>query len=160
MENYLQFLENAKKYAFTAEHLLTETYPVVKDPRMLLSVLQNAFSAYKSCMMFMLYRDVAMKKIPPFENDFQAMFALFKARAERRYSISGDYIRIIEEISAILKEHKASPMEFSRHEMYIICSDNYKMKTITTQQLREYISKAKLFIDEIDTGNAKHERVS
>ena len=156
MEQYLQFLENARKYAKTADHLLTNTFPLVKDPKMLLTVLNNVFMAYKHAMMFMLYRDVAQGKIPAFNDDTQTMLDIFRARSERRYSINPEYVRLLEETYSMVKEHKTSPLEFSRHEMYVICSDSYEMKKITTQNLREYISKAKLFIEEIAPQQAKH----
>jgi hypothetical protein len=161
MEPYMQHLENAKKYAKTAEHLLTNTFPVVQDPRMLLTVLNNVFMAFRSAMLYMLDRDVSLGKLPPFEDDnFKNVLDLFKARSERRYSISPEYVRIANDLYATLGQHRASPIEFARHEMFIICSDNYEMKKITTQNLREYIGKAKLFIDEISTPAVKHERVS
>ncbi len=156
MGDYTLYLEAARKYTKTADHLLTNTFPLVKDPKMLLTVLHNIFRAYSYAMMFMLYRDVEQGKIPPFAEDFQSMFDVFKARAERRYKINPEYIQIIEDINETLIKRKESPMEFSRHEMYVICSGQYETKTVTTKMLRDYISKAKLFIDEIDTGIVKH----
>ncbi len=156
MGDYTLYLDTARKYIKTADHLLTNTFPLVKDPKMLLTVFHNVFKAYSYAMMFMLYRDAAQGKIPPFAEDFQSMFSLFKARAERRYSINAEYIKIMEDMNDILIRRKESPMEFSRHEMFVICSDHYETKTITTEMLRNYISKAKLFIDEIDTGIVKH----
>ena len=159
MGDYKLYLDNAKRYVATADHLLTETYPLVKDPRMLLTVLQNIYGSFKSCMMYMLYKDVADGKIPEFDQDFETMLAIFKARAERRYRIKPEYIQALEQSYKALKTHKESPMEFSRHEMFVICSDKYETQTITTANLRDYIGKAKLFIGEIDSGRVKNERV-
>jgi len=152
MQAYEQFLENAKKYVRTADHLLTNTFPLVKDPRMLVSVLHNVDLAYRNIVLFMLNRDVTQGKIPDFDQtDFGAVISLFKARAERRYTIKLEYVKIVEEIYNLAKDHKSSPMEFARHEVFVICSDNYDVKTVTTANLREWIGKAKLFIDEIST---------
>ncbi len=152
MQAYEQFLENAKKYVRTADHLLTNTFPLVKDPRMLVSVLHNVDLAYRNIVLFMLNRDVTQGKIPDFDQtDFGAVISLFKARAERRYTIKLEYVKIVEEIYNLVKDHKSSPMEFARHEVFVICSDNYDVKTVTTANLREWIGKAKLFIDEIST---------
>ena len=160
MIDYFQHLEHARRFIQTAEHLLTETFPLVRDPRMLLSVLQNVYGSYKSMMLFYLNRDLEQGKIPPFDQDPENMIRLFKARNERRYSINPDYVKNLEEIYAILKEHRKSPMEFSRHEMLVISDESYNMKTVTTQRLRDYINKAKTFIVESSPARVEHGRIS
>ena len=159
MGAYGEHAENAKKFIDRADHLLTETYPVVKDPRMLLAVLQNVYNAYKSMMLFYLYRDFEQGKIPSFDTDEDNMIRIFKARCERRYRISEEYVRILEETRNALKQHKSSPMEFSRQDIFVIADNDYNMQIISTQILRDYIGKAKLFIEENRTSNVKHERV-
>ena len=68
-------------------------------------------------------------------------------------------MKIIRDIKDIIVSHKKSPMEFSRNDSLIICNENYNMKTISSNLIRGYIQKAKLFIKNISTIVGKDEYI-
>jgi hypothetical protein len=86
------------------------------------------------------------------------MFNAFKARITRRYNINIEYITLIQDIRNILAEHKKSPVEFRRNDKFVICSDTYRLKVISIDNIKGYIEKAKGFIRETENMVRANER--
>ena len=43
MEKFQELREISKKKIFLADHILTQTYPLLKDPKLLLATTENIF---------------------------------------------------------------------------------------------------------------------
>ena len=54
-------------------------------------------------------------------------------------------------------ERKKSPLEFVRKDRFVICSENYRLRTLSIADIRSYLSKAKLFIEGMDNIINKNE---
>jgi len=148
MELFQEAMEKAKKNIQIADHMLTVTYPLVKDTKLLLAVIENIFLAYSNSMSAILYQDRILKKIPLFNNTFESKFNMFKQRCVDRYRIDKSFISEMQNIKETIIQHKKSPVEFVRKDRFVICSNNYKLKTINLEEIRRYLNKAKLFIEE------------
>jgi hypothetical protein len=158
MEKYIQAKEKALKSISVADHMLTMTYPLVQDPKLLLAVVENIFLGLTNAMATLLYYERLFKRIPPFHDTFQSKFNMFKMKIITKYNISKEYLKFILEIKEIVHEHKESAVTFSRKNKFVICDDDYKLKTLSIKDLKTHLEKAKLFIHEICTILDKNER--
>ncbi|MBD3163787.1 hypothetical protein GF323_01175 [Candidatus Woesearchaeota archaeon] len=147
MEKFQELKERANKRLSIADHILTQTYPLVKDPRLLLSVMENIFLALSNSMGAILYHERLFKKIPPFQDNFDSKFNMFRAKIVDRYKIDRKHVELISEIKSIIIQHRKSPIEFSRKDKLVICNEDYKMKTISIELIKEYLLKSKQFIE-------------
>jgi len=159
MEQFQVARDNAVRKLNIADHMLTMTYPLVQDPKLLLAVLKNIFSAMENAMSSVLHYERLFKRIPQFQESFESKLTLFKSRVQPKYSINGEYIKILYELREIIVEHKHSPVEFARKDKFVICSDNYKMKTISVPEIKNYIAKAKTFIQATNFIISKNEGI-
>jgi len=150
MEEFQISIEKAKKTIRIADHMLIMTFPMVKDPKLLLAVLENTFSSLVSSMDSLLFYERLFKRVPPFQDSFDSKFNLFRERLVERHNINKEYLNLIQELRDILLAHKQSPVEFSRGDRFVICSSNYRMKTIGIDDLKKYIAKTKLFSVDIE----------
>ncbi|MBU0471149.1 MAG: hypothetical protein KKF65_00865 [Nanoarchaeota archaeon] len=150
MEEFQQLILNAKKTIRIADHMLIMTFPMIKDPKILLAVLQNINSALANAMFSVVYYERLFKRIPQFQEDFDSKFNVFKGKIVEKYNINKAYLNLIQEIREILLEHKKSPIEFSRGDRFVICSSNYRMKTISVDDIKKHIAKTKLFIIDME----------
>ena len=66
MEQFQIERELAKQKIKVADHIISVTYPLVKDPKLLLGVLENIHSALMHCISAILEYDRLFKRIPPF----------------------------------------------------------------------------------------------
>jgi len=158
MERFQELREVAKKKIQIADHMLTMTYPMVKDPRLLLAVLENIFLSLTNMMGSVLYHERTFKRVPPFQDNFTSKFAVFKLIAEN-HKLQPTYLMMIQEIKEIIMQHKKSPVEFIRKDSFVICAEDYDMRTISLEQIKDYISKTKMFFQET-TNLLKNERIS
>jgi len=157
MEKFQELRDSAKKKLQLADHILTMTYPLVKDPHLLLSSVENLFLAFSYGMGSILHYDRIFKRIPPFPDNFATKLDVFRDKCAKRYSISEEYSKIIKDLRDIIVAHKKSPIEFSRNENFVICDNNYRMRTISQNEVKNYIEKAKLFIKNVSTIVSKDE---
>ncbi len=159
MEKFQELRDTAKKKLQLADHILTMTYPMVKDPHLLLSSIENLFLAFSYGMGSVLHYDRLFKRVPLFPDNFTSKFELFKDKCVKRYNINEEYLKIIKDLKNIIIAHKKSPMEFSRSESFIICNGNYRMRTISLNEVKTYVEKAKLFIKNVSTIVSKDETI-
>jgi len=159
MEKFQELRDAADKKLKLADHILTMTYPLVKDSRLLLSSMENLFLAYTYGMSSLLYYEQLFKRIPQFPDNFSSKFDMFREECSKRYNIDTEHLKIIQDIKEIIVSHKKSPMEFTRNDSLIICNGNYRMKTISAKMIHNYVQKAKLFIKNISTIVSKDESI-
>lgn len=159
MERFQETRDFAVKHYKTADHMLFMTYPLVKDPKLLLAVTDNVFLALKNSMASILYHDRIFKRIPIFQDNFESMFNMFRYKSALLNKVDKEYITLIQDIHEIIQEHKKSPVEFSRKDSYIICSKDYEFKTISTNKLKDYLLKTKKFLRLMESIVSKNERI-
>ncbi len=157
MEKFQEVRDKAKKHIYIADHMLSVTYPLIKDPKLLLAVIENIFLAYTNTIGSLLYYERLFKRIPPFQETFESKFHMFKETCVLKYNIDKSYVADINDIKNIILAHKKSPVEFARKDRFVICSNKYKLETISVNEIKKHIEKAKLFIQEINNITSKDE---
>lgn len=159
MEKFQEAKEKARKKLKIADHMITMTYPLVQDTRLLISVMENLFLALTNSMVSVLYYERLFKRIPPFHDNFDSKFNMFQAKVVPRYKIDTSHIHMLNEIKDVIIQHKKSPVEFTRKDMFVIASDSFKLKTISVDQIKKYIAKSKIFLDEMESIVSKNEQI-
>ncbi len=159
MEQFQIARDKARKNLQTADYMAFMTYPLVKDSRILLAVTENLFLALTNSMAAILHHDRLFKKIPPFQDTYESKYGLFKEKSIRMHNLSKDYLALMEEVKEIIIQHKKSPIEFTRRDAFIICSDDYRIKVINIEKIKEYISKTKRFVEDMETITKENERI-
>ena len=96
MERFQELRDAANKKLKLADHILTMTYPMVKDPRLLLSSLENLFLAYTYGMSSLLYYERLFKRIPLFPDNFAGKFEMFRDKCSKKYNLDVEYPKIIQ----------------------------------------------------------------
>ena len=148
--NYNEKLQNANKLLKTTEYLATTTYKLVKDPKILMNVLQKIYDAFDESIAALLYRDREVKLISHFHDSAQSRLNIFQQKCIKRYNLDKKIISTVNELKELIEEHKNSPMEFTRKKEFVICNDNFKFKKISVDTAKEFLDKAKNFVYKIE----------
>lgn len=159
MERFQEAREQARRNLKVADHMAFITYPLVKDNKLLIAILENIFLALTNALGSLLYYERLFKRIPPFHDNFDSKINMFKERCAERYRLSREYAAMMLEIKNLILEHKRSPVEFSRSEGFVICTENYRFKKISIEQIRSYIEKTKTFLGEVEAITRKDEGI-
>ncbi|HLC96081.1 MAG TPA: hypothetical protein VJH97_02060 [Candidatus Nanoarchaeia archaeon] len=155
MEKFQELRDISIKKLQTADHMLTMTYPFVQDPKLLILVIENLFLAATNAMGSVLHYERLFKRIPPFQDTFESKYNMFRLKCADNFD--PEHIALIGELKDIIIAHRKSPVEFSKKDRFVICSEDYQMRTISLPGLKEYIQKTKLFIQRTQQIVSKNE---
>jgi hypothetical protein len=151
MEEHQNYLEKAKKSLHVADHMLTMTYPLVSDPKLLVNVVDNLMQSLCLASYSVIYFERYNKNIPPFREDHDSRMNMFKLKCSGKLKYGHELVKLINQLQELLVENKESPISFSRKDKFVICSEEYKIKTLSVEEIKTLIAKAKLYIEEIST---------
>jgi hypothetical protein len=151
MEAYQRLRAEAKKKMSLADHMLSVTFPLVRDSKLLLAVMENLFLSLTHSMAFLLYYERMFKRIPPFFDTFESKFRLFSEKCVPEYGIEEEWLSLLREVKDVLMAHKRSPIEFSKNDQFVICSDDYQLKVLKAEDIKVFVAKTKEFFNMIDS---------
>ena len=151
-------LRPAIRQVMIAEHMLTQTYPLVNDEKLLLGIADKIHKSIGLSLKAVLDFEKKYKRIPAFQENFAYMFNMFKKKCQERYQVNDDLINSFESLHGIIEEHIKTPVEFARKGKFVICVDEYEMRTISPDDLKEQINYVQKFISKIKEGMDKYER--
>jgi len=146
MEKYEELLIEMDRAFKTADHLAYVTYPIVKEIRLLMSIIENLDRALKAGMNAVLEYDRLYKRIGPLQESFEIRLDLFKSKIIMRHAINREYAELIEMMDELVTYKQKSPTIFQRKDKYVIANHRYKLKTLTIEDVKKYVEKAKPFI--------------
>ena len=142
MEKFLEHIQEAEKIIRTIDHMTYITFPIVQDKRILFKIISETKKAIVSCINAILQYEYLYKRINLYKSQ-ESNFRTFRENCAPRYSITKEEIQMILELFEILYEHKNSQMEFLKDKKIIILSENYKIKMITLEKVKEFLNLAK-----------------
>ena len=147
MESVEELKERARKSLGVAEHMLNQTYPVVNDPKLILAIAGDIYTALVSSMDAVLMNDKEEKSL--LDSNFDSRLDAFKRLAPGRFT--DEDISLVSGFHEIMLEHKASPVEFPRKDRFVICDENYRCETISIDDMKNYLFKARLFVEKSES---------
>jgi hypothetical protein len=158
MEEIFQLIDKSNKYFKTADHLTYVTYPLIKDVKLLINIIENLYQAMVYGMNAILEYDKLFKRISQFPEDFETKIDIFKTSCAKRYNINREYIVMIEDLKSILDHRNKSPVEFIRRDKFVICNGSFKMKTLNYNKVKDFVNNVKPFIIKINKILRKDDR--
>ena len=120
-----------------ADHILEHTYPLVGDPKLLLSALQNLSDAIDAGIEALLRQ---------YGHEVPGAFEERVDELRRVQRVPDGFVRFVREVRATLQDHRESPVEFVRAQRYVICDPDYRLRTLEQEQVKGYVRRAKVFI--------------
>jgi len=149
MENVKQLLREAKDKVNTADHLAYVSYPEIADSKMLFAITDGLATAVTKAMEAVLAYERMFKRIPLAPKDFGSEFELFKDKCVPSYGMDKKYVTLIDELNKIVELKKHTPLEFSRKDKIVLCTESYRMKEVDLKKVKEYLQLSKEFVDQV-----------
>jgi hypothetical protein len=130
-----------------ADHMLTQTYPLLGDPKLLLATVENLHLAIQFGLKEFLGDAARRKEIPLVPESFEAQLELYRERVRARKL--PDHTEFLRELRSIIDEHRASPAEFARKDAFVLCGDDRRLRTVSTESIKKYLAQAKAFLTDL-----------
>jgi len=142
MEKFLENIIAAEKKIQTADHMIYVTFPLIKDKRLLLKILQEIKNAVMDCISSILQYEYLYKRIILYKNP-KSNFKIFIEKCTPRYQITKEEINLILELFDFIEKHRESPFEFIKDNKVIILSNDLNPKTLTIEKTKEFLMLVK-----------------
>ncbi|MBT6941474.1 hypothetical protein HN992_03480 [Candidatus Woesearchaeota archaeon] len=143
MKQFYESVEKAIKSYQTADHLVHTTYLVVKDPKLMLLAAKHLRDFFDNGMSALIYYDYYYKRIPHLPKDFKDKIDLFRRFICDKYNMPRSIIQLILDLNNIYSEHKSSEIEFRRKNNFVIATKNYKLRTLNSEKLKNFLVLSK-----------------
>jgi hypothetical protein len=159
MEQFQFLRDRAFEKVKIADHMLFMTYPVVKDPKLLVAILENVSAGLDYGVASLLHHQLLFKQIPPFKESFQSRFDMFKSQVVPKLNLSQNYVKLISDVRQLLSAHKRSPVSFAKQDKFVILSPKYDVKSLDVNLMKRYVFETKLFVSNVNAIVSKNERI-
>ncbi|AJF62948.1 MAG: hypothetical protein QT11_C0001G0813 [archaeon GW2011_AR20] len=148
MQDVTTTLNRANQLFKTADHLAYVTYPLLKDNKLIITILENLSEASIKAMEAMLYYEKNYKRIQHFPSDFRSKIEIFRLTCSH-YNIPRNYVVLIQDVHDIVEKRKLSKMEFIKNDKYVIWS-NGALVSLNYEKIKEYLYNLKPFFNKVN----------
>lgn len=131
----------------TADHLTFVTYPSVREPKLLLSIIEDIFVSLSAAMDAVLLYERMFKRVSPYTSDIQTRIDVFKTKCAERYNFNRATLVMMMDIYRLMEFQKKSAMQIAKTDKLVIFEDDYRMKSITIESVKNYMALSKPFIE-------------
>ena len=151
-------LEEAERRLGVANHLLTRTYPLVNDSRMLLAVAKELHLVNTLATNAFLETELATKRIPVLPKNPEIRIELLEESVQR-HSLGEDILKNVKDLHEVIVTHEKSPVEFAKPDKFVICDKDYKLITVTVDILKSALSTTRTFVESVNKIVSEDERI-
>jgi hypothetical protein len=147
-------LADANRQVQIADHLLSVTYPMVKDPKLLMSIVEHCRRAVEDAAEAVVEHHVqgGEYELPSHvkhgtKHDSIAAFAdLLKVRRPA-IAQGQEAVQLCHDLRLTLQQHKESPTTFIRDEKLVIAGEGFSfLKELSAPELKRSLSILKQFV--------------
>lgn len=146
MEKHEVLMQKAKMILKEADHMISVTYPLLKDPNLIAVVIDKLNTSLDNAVDAILNYEYIYKRIKDVPDDFKQKLAILKEQVLKTYHLDRSIIVLLNEVKEIVEFRKVSAAEFRRKEQFVVCSSGYSTKTVNIKKIKEYIQDTKKFV--------------
>jgi hypothetical protein len=152
-------LVKARRSLDVAESMITKTYSLSHDPKIILAVAEDVYAALLGSI-----RAVLSASKRKSGGDFAAVFAVFRD-ISARHGFDKDDLSLVEALHRVVSEHESSRVEFARKGCFVMCDARYSCKVISLGDMQKYLFRARLFVRKTEAmlrsrETSRNERIS
>ncbi len=148
MDKLQQYVKEATQSIDIAYHLLTRTYPLAEDSKILLSVLKSIYTSHEKIFLAVLDNEFLRPKISPTAS-FIIKYDRFKQLVLEKKLLEKEELSVFKEIEQLWNEHKESTVEFTKDNNVIMADEDFKIQKLSEEQLKKYISQTRVILKKL-----------
>jgi hypothetical protein len=137
MNKFLENFAEAEKLARKTDHLLSVTYPLVPEKKLLLQILKEQKEALMKGINAILQYE-HLKRNLTLSQDPKINFENFQNKCATKYSINQQDLKEILELLITAKQHERSDFEFIRHDKVVIITKSQGLLMVSSERLKQF----------------------
>lgn len=158
MDDYMTLKKQAEEKLKIADHLLSTTYLVVKEPKLLVSVIENIFRAIDLSIVAVLAYEKHFKNIPNYGQTFEECSEMFRRKIMPKYSLSSEFLEFAQHMKEMVDEYKKTSTAFTKKQTFVIADNDFNVRLLTEPEVKKTLAKAKILITHILAITEQHTR--
>jgi len=139
--NYTQEAQHALRLA---DHMLTVTYPLVKDQKMLLGVLKGLQQAHSYAVRAVFENINQLGEV--MTTSFPVLVGRLKKKFKEAANIEKSEYDYLDKIFDLNKKFEDSPVVFAREKKYVICEDDYALHSLRFSEMKKHLEQSKKIV--------------
>lgn len=148
MDAIIESLSEAEGKLRTLDHMAYVTFPLIKDKRLLLKIVQDTKEVIAKCITSVLQYEYLCKRVALHKDSWENM-RTFTERCCPRYGITRQETDLILKLFDFVEKHRQSPLEFMKNGKVVIVSENSRTVTLTVEMAKEFLLLAKTILKKI-----------
>lgn len=149
MSTLQEYVKRADDAARIAHHLITQTFPLSSDPKVLLSVLKNIHISHENIFLAVLDNEFLRPKISPNASFILKLDRLKQLVTEKKL-LEPKELSVLVDVENDWNRHNSSDVEFARNDDLVMAdSEEYLLKKLTSDLLQDYISRTKIILKKL-----------
>lgn len=146
MEDFEVKLKDAKNKLYVADHMLTNTYGLLKDSKILLAIIDNISLSFEGGLSAFLEHERLFRRISAYNKTADSELNFFILKVKDKYEFEEDFEKTYSRLREILRAHKDSSMEFTRKGNFVIANEEYDLTKITPEDIKKDIKTCRDFL--------------
>lgn len=146
MEDCAKLMLDSDSNIKTADHMLQVTYPLLNDPRLIVTIIERLYASLMSSISSVLAYEHMFKRLEYIPQKDEEKVMVFKEWVMKTYAFDRNMILILKELKEFVDFGRKSPLTFVRKEKYVVCSSGYNTKTIDVKRIKYYMEQSKIFV--------------
>ncbi|MEM0465862.1 MAG: hypothetical protein QXW97_04160 [Candidatus Pacearchaeota archaeon] len=155
MQKFIFYFNKAVRSLQLADHITYVTYPLLKEKKLLLKILDEIYESVIYSIYAILYFNFYKNKskIPLNNNKLKEFFK------KKSFNLLNDtQLNRIKEIINIYNKHKLSSVEFIIKNKVVIMNDDLKIYVLDIKKIKEYLLTAKELLNIVN--NLKNKKLN
>lgn len=125
-----------------ADHLLSTTFNIVKDPKLLISVVDTLYQAMDLAIDAMMEFEAHYKK-PDYRPEEK--IEIFRRKVVSKHGLDPAIVDFYFELKNTVESHRKSGVEFTKKNAFVITDDDYNLKTLKYDDIKGKYAKARAY---------------
>ncbi len=141
MEDYMLLLDKAYREAKIADHMMYVTSKMIKDKRLLVSVLNHVRNSFIYSIRSFLLKERAFRRIAPVPSDELLLVDLFFDNYSKRFGIDGNLKLKVRNVINAKKAYDVRGMLLERSKKYIFIGSDYSFIEFNLDDIRSLVKE-------------------
>lgn len=141
MEEYKILMENAYKEAKLADYMAYVTSKLVKDKKILISVLDHVNKSFTYSIKAYLMKERMYRRVPPLPSDNKSLIEMFFDESAKGLNVEKSLKFLMLKVNNAIKAYNDRGMLLERTNKYVFVAGNYKLIDFKVKDVKDLLKK-------------------
>jgi len=149
MESFQIFKTQAVEKFKVADHLISTTYPMIREPKLLVSVIENLYAALELSITALIEYEKSLGQILSYNASIEGRLDIFQRKIMSKYEINQDLVDFILVLKKTCDEHKKSNIEFRKKDTFVVADNDYNLIMLDFEEVKKTLAKTKNYMNKL-----------